>query len=104
VVKETNIKVNILSGSPSFPGIHYLYNVLDPNVGGYAGAASLFGFTNTSGGFKSPLCDNLNGTNGNSRLALNALQSASFAPLDTTTNINGSNVAGSTCRQFRVAT
>ena len=103
VVQETNVKVNITSGSPAYPGIRYVYNVLDPANPGYAASESLFGFTNVSGGAKSPICDNLNGTNNNSIIALNALQSAGFALLNGTTNINGNNAAGSTCRQFKVA-
>jgi ABC-type phosphate transport system substrate-binding protein len=104
VVTETNIKLNSPSGV-NYPGIRYLFNVLnsDNNTPGYQAAMLLFGFTNTPGGAKSPICDNLNNASNQSSIARGVIQSSSFAPLNSTTNINGNNSAGSTCRSFAPA-
>ncbi|MDP9072647.1 MAG: substrate-binding domain-containing protein [Actinomycetota bacterium] len=106
VVKETNVKLNVVApATVNYPGIRYVFNVMDSggNAGGFAAAKSLFGFNNVSGGTKSPLCDNQNSGNPLSVLALNLLQSNSFASLDATTNIGGNNAAGATCRFFAPA-
>lgn len=100
VVTEANISLN---ATPNYPGIRYVFNVLD-NAGarpGYVAAKGLFGFTNSSGGAKSPLCDNQNSGSAQAVLAQNVLLSNSFAPLGTN-DIGGHNVAGATCRLFNV--
>ncbi|HEX3541568.1 MAG TPA: substrate-binding domain-containing protein [Acidimicrobiales bacterium] len=106
-VVESNVRVNLAAGAtPAYPGIRYVYNVLDRNVttnSAYAAAESLFGFDNSapSATTKSPMCSN-QGPSSNQVLAVNAIWSGGFASLSTMGSINGNNRAGATCRQFLV--
>lgn len=87
-VKESNVKLN--NPVPAYPGIRYVFNVLDSSSVHYAQANRLFGFINADPGGKSPLCNG-------SRAAL--LSSYGFGPLDTT--VSSRNLNGSTCRLFQ---
>lgn len=104
VVTDANVKQNggFNEATGSFIGIRYVYNVLD-SVGsgtrqGYQAAFGLLGFTNSSGGAKSPLCAN-NTSAGATEKAL--ILTAGFAPLNTSFGSATSNQAGSTCRFFQ---
>ncbi|HEX3541272.1 MAG TPA: substrate-binding domain-containing protein [Acidimicrobiales bacterium] len=105
-VVESNVKVNLAAGAtPVFPGIRYVYNILDSALtanNNYAAASSLFGFDNSSAGAtaKSPMCSNTGASN-NQQIAIGSIQSAGFASLNTTGNFNGSNVSGATCRLLK---
>jgi len=100
VVKEENVAVN---GAIDYPGVRYVYSVLDSvnNRVGYQAAFQLFGFQNVAAGFKSPMCDASPASSdplGNE--AYDAILSNFFAPLSSTGNIGGTNVAGATCRKI----
>lgn len=97
VVSEQNVSQanTSFSATNDFPGIRFVYNIIDPqNAKTYDQASALVGFDNSSGGNKSPLC------NGE---AEDLLLDNGFAPLDTGEVRAGSNAAGSTCRSFIVA-
>lgn len=56
-VSESNTNLN--SPFPTtgvYPGVRYLYNVVDTTGPSYAASRDLIGFANTGGGAKSPLC------------------------------------------------
>lgn len=104
VVKESNIKQfnPSFSGGTNvgeFPGIRYVYNVIDraQTLPGYQVAKQLLGFTNSTGGAKGPLCDNATGGAGSALRGM--ITSNGFASLPATT-FTPSNLAGSTCRFF----
>ena len=88
-VNESNVRLN--NPTPAFPGIRYVFNVLDESTPKYDQANRLFGFINlASGGGKSPLCSG-------AKAAI--IENYGFGPLDTTTGPN--NLNGTTCREFR---
>jgi phosphate transport system substrate-binding protein len=87
-VSEANVKLN--NPSPAYPGIRYVFNVLDNTSVSYGPANRLFGFANTDGGGKSPVCDGAKAS---------TIANYGFGALDRTTGAN--NLAGSTCREFR---
>ncbi len=86
-VKESNVKLN--NPVPAYPGIRYVFNVLDSTSVHYSQANRFFGFINEDPGGKSPLCNG-------SKAEL--LASFGFGPLDTT--VSDRNLNGSTCRLF----
>jgi phosphate transport system substrate-binding protein len=103
VVHESNVKQ---TGATSvYPGIRFVYNVLDGVGGGtragYQAGFQLMGFDNITGGFKSPMCDAVSGGTGD--FEFNAIISNGFAPLPPTAN-GTSNQAGSTCRKYQGVT
>lgn len=94
VVSEAN--TTQINTAPAFPGIRYLFNVIDSNQGTYGTVRNLVGFDNQAAGTKSPLCSGSQG---------GLIKSNNFAPLDTSnptgTNATFSgltNLAGSNCR------
>lgn len=90
VVNEANVKVN--DPAPDYPGVRYVFNILDNLSPNYAEAAALVGFDNVGGGTKSPLCSNGK---------LSPILSFGFGPLSTAGNPGGNtNLAGATCRKF----
>lgn len=103
VVKETNVKqeagASYNEATGSFPGIRFVYNVLDPTRNSYADALSTVGFDNSSGGAKSPVCDNAAGGTGANENAL--ILQYGFAPLNSSGG-GAANAAGATCRQYIV--
>lgn len=90
VVNESNVKVN--NSSPTYPGIRYLFNVIDnlplPN---YNEAFALIGFDNIANGTKSPLC---------SGQKASPILSYGLGTLTSSGNPSGHNAAGSTCRLY----
>lgn len=99
VVLETNVKV--VTSAPNFPGIRYVYNILD-NAGslpGYQGAFGLYGFQNAGSGTKGILCDGITG-GAKSQFARGAITSFGFAALSNTGPDASKNLAGSTCRKY----
>jgi hypothetical protein len=101
VVKDANVK-QFSGGTEAnglFPGIRYVYNVLDSigNRKGYQAAKQLVGFTNASGGAKGVLCDATATGAGANEFAL--ILSNGFGPMSTATS--SANQAGSTCRFYQ---
>ncbi|MBX3315057.1 MAG: substrate-binding domain-containing protein [Actinobacteria bacterium] len=87
-VTEANVKLN--NPTPAYPGIRYVFNVLDNTSASFDAANRFFGFVNATDGGKSPLC------NGSKE---SIIASYGFGPLDTTTSAR--NLAGSNCREFQ---
>ena len=88
-VKESNVR--LVDPTPAYPGIRYVFNVLDSTSKSYSQAAYFYGFGTDDGStFKSPLCDGSKAS---------TLTSFGFGPLDTTVSDN--NPAGSTCRLYQ---
>lgn len=87
-VNEANVKLN--NPSPAYPGIRYVFNVLDNTSVSYSAANRLFGFANANNGGKSPLCDGKKA---------DTISEYGFGALDRTVSAN--NLAGSTCREFQ---
>ncbi len=94
ITEAASTKVNTLV---SFPGVRFVYNVLDSRSPDYVKAVQAVAFDNSSGGIKSAVCDG-------SRAAV--IASFGFAPLPTI-GVTGSvpasgtyNLAGSTCRKI----
>lgn len=87
-VTESNVKIN--NPTPAFPGIRYVFNVLDETSPKADQANRLVGFQNQTDGGKSPVCAG--------ELA-GVIEDYGFGALDTTTGPN--NLAGSTCREYR---
>ena len=77
--------------TPDYPGIRYVFNVLDESSPKYDQSNRYVGFVNlASGGAKSPLC---NGAKAG------IIEDYGFGPLDTT--VGPTNLNGTTCREFR---
>lgn len=87
-VKESNVKLN--NPAPAFPGIRYVFHVLDNTSASYAAANRFVGFVNADEGGRSPLCNG-------SKAEL--IADYGFGPLDAT--VSSRNLAGSTCRQYQ---
>ena len=87
VVVEGNAK----GSTPSYPGVRFVYNVIDSRSPNYIEARGFVGFDNISAGSKSALC---------SRTRASIISSYGFAPLPTSGNVANNNDAGSTCRKF----
>lgn len=89
VVVESNAK-----GGPTpfaFPGVRFVYNVLDTRAPNYIEARNFVGFDNVSNGAKSALC---------SGTRASIISSFGFSPIPASGNTAGNNAAGSTCRKF----
>ncbi len=88
VVSESNPNLANPADASVFPGVHYLYNVVDSSAPDYVAARGLVGFDATSGGTaKSQLCDGTDTTD---------ILSAGFLDLPALTQANGN--PGVTCR------
>ena len=88
-VNESNVKLN--NPTPAFPGIRYVFNVMDETSPKYDQINRYFGFINLAeGGGKSPLCNG-------QKVAI--IQDYGFGDLPPTVGPN--NLNGSTCREFR---
>ena len=97
VVVEGNAKGSCDSAAAcaaagKYPGIRFVYNVIDTRHPDSSTLRDSVGFDNVSGGQKSPLCSGQRSS---------IIQTYGFAPLPTSGNVNGNNDAGSTCRKFR---
>ena len=88
-VNENNVKLN--NASPAYPGIRYLYNVVDTVLPNYNQAWALIGFDNIASGTKSPLC------NGQK---VSPILSFGLGALSPSGNPGNHNLAGATCRLF----
>ena len=97
VVDEANVKAengNINEAGGTYPGIRFVYNILDSggDTRAYQGGMAVVGMDNGVGGtFKSPLCS------GASNFERSAVASFGFAPLNTTGGGTHNN-NGSSCR------
>ena len=93
--QNTTLVNSSFSKTTGFPGVRFLYNVVDTlNASSYGPAVGLVGFDNTgSPTFTSPLCNNSQRT---------TILSFGFAPLTTATS--SFNLGGSSCRKFLGAT
>lgn len=87
-VSEANVKLN--NPTPAYPGIRYVFNVLDNTSVSYTAANRFFGFVNATDGGKSPLCNG-------GKAAI--IADYGFGALDST--VSARNLAGSTCREFQ---
>jgi phosphate transport system substrate-binding protein len=85
IVSEQSVAADGANGS--FPGVHYVYNVIDHTEPSYNAALALVGFQDSAGGTQSSLC---NGGHANDIL------DAGFVPLAAQTSPGGN--AGVTCR------
>lgn len=86
-VTEDNVRLN--DPTPAYPGVRYVFNVLDSTSVKYDQSNRYFGFQNQDKGTASPLCQ---GT------YAQVIESFGFGPLDKTTSAR--NVIGSSCRRF----
>ena len=89
-VNENNVE--LVNPTPSYPGIRFVFNVIDSTHVNYSSVKRAVGFINevpSDSASASPLC---NGQKAGT------LQNFGFGPLDTTTGPN--NLLGSTCRLF----
>ncbi len=85
-----------LNSAPAtfYPGIRYVWYILDSVNPNYAETQAMVGFTNTPSGAKSPLCSNAEQGN---------IASFGFSKLTTTggdATTGSTNLAGSTCRDY----
>lgn len=105
VVQERNVA--LVNPAPGFPGVRYVFNLLD-NTGsraGYLAARMLFGFHNAPGGLAqgARLCaPPSSGRPGEdaSGYGREQILSTGFAPLAAATPDPTKNLAGSTCRKY----
>ncbi|MBO0880541.1 MAG: hypothetical protein J2P17_09390 [Mycobacterium sp.] len=89
-VQESNVR--LVNPTPAYPGIRYVFNVLDSTSKAYSQIAYFLGFGTDSGSkFKSPLCNNQ---------FASVLTQYGFAPLSTAVD-SVHNPAGSTCRLWK---
>ena len=87
-VAEVNVK--LVTPSPAYPGVRFVFNVLDNTSPSYTPAKRFWGFTNAADGAKSPLCAGGKAS---------TITDFGFGTLDTTTSA-AHNAAGSTCRLY----
>lgn len=87
-VTEANVKLN--NPAPAYPGIRYVFNVLDNTSVSYSQANRYFGFVNATDGGKSPVCNG-------SKSAV--ITDYGFGALDQT--VSARNLAGSSCREYQ---
>jgi ABC-type phosphate transport system substrate-binding protein len=85
-----------LNSAPAtfYPGIRYVWYILDSANPNYGITQAMVGFTNTPSGAKSPLCSNAEQGN---------IASFGFSKLTTTggdASTGGTNLAGSSCRDY----
>jgi phosphate transport system substrate-binding protein len=86
-VIESNVQLN--NPSPAYPGIRYVFNVVDKNEKLYSQAMLMVGFINAASGWKGDICSGTEGP------AIGLY----FAPLDTSAD-GTHNAAGSHCRLY----
>lgn len=101
IVKEENSK--LVDSTPAYPGIRYIFNVLDTvdNRPGYQAAFELFSFDNVSGGSAGNKLCAATGPSGSARaFARGAIVSNGYLPLNTTGGNPAANIPGSTCRKY----
>ena len=90
VVREDNVR--LINPAPPYPGIRYVFNVVDNTEISYDGAIRYVGFENAVNGHTSPLC---------SGAKASILVDYGFGPLDNTSGpAPGHNAAGATCRAW----
>ena len=87
VVSERNPNVTSAANVSVFPGVHYVYDVIDLTAPSYAAARDLVGFQDAPGGAKSPLC---------SGAFVSDIRSSGFLDLPPATSPGGN--TGVTCR------
>ncbi len=94
-IVEANAKgscnTSVCDAAGQYPGVRFVYNVIDTRSPQYSVVRDIVGFDNAAGGSKSPLCSG-------QRAAI--IATYGFAPLPSSGNVNGNNAAGSTCRKF----
>ena len=88
-VVETNAKGGTTPFA--FPGVRFVYNVLDTRAPNYIEARNFVGFDNVSGGAKSALC---------SGTRASIISSFGFSPIPASGGVSGNTEAASTCRKF----
>lgn len=86
----TGDNVRLVNASPAYPGVSYVWHVVDVSHVSYASAVRYVGFENIADGLTSPLC-------GGGRVPI--VSRHGFVPLDTTLDA-AHNQAGSTCREY----
>lgn len=86
-VIEDNVALN--NATPAYPGIRYVFNVLDNTSKLYSQAQLFAGFTNAASGWKGDICSGAEAAN----------IEQYFAPLGTN-DVGGHNLAGATCRLY----
>jgi hypothetical protein len=102
-VLESNVTLaNPLLTTNDYPGIRYVFNVLDNagNLEGYQAGQTMVGFNNIGAGAKSPLCSNSPGGSADQQFAYFLISSVGFSPLGTVGGAAGSNNAAATCRRY----
>jgi len=87
-VAESNVLLN--TPTPSYPGIRYVFHVVDNTEKLYSQAVLIVGFGNAANGWKSALCSGTDAA---------TINQYGFAPLDTSAD-GTHNAAGSTCRLY----
>jgi hypothetical protein len=87
VASEQNPNVGDSANVSVFPGVHYVYDVIDQAEPSYAAARDLVGFQDAPGGAKSPLCTGA---------LVAAIRSSGLLDLRPTTSPGGN--TGVTCR------
>jgi phosphate transport system substrate-binding protein len=86
-VQEANVR--LVDPTPAYPGIRFVFNVVDSSSASYTSAIRYVGFENVTDGATAPLC-----SGGKSAILVNF----GFGPLDNTAGPR--NVPGSTCRFY----
>ena len=86
-VQESNVR--LVTNPPPYPGIRFVFNVIDNTSASYTSAIRYVGFDNVNEGSTSPLCSN-------GKAAI--IEQFGFGVLDPT--VNSHNLAGSRCRLY----
>jgi ABC-type phosphate transport system substrate-binding protein len=99
VVNESNVK--LVTPSPAYPGIRYVFDS-GSNRPGYVAGRALFGFVNAAGAGNdgTKLCNGQGTATAARVFARNSILSAGLAPLNNTGPDPTKNVPGSTCRKY----
>ena len=88
-VAESNVK--LVDSTPDYPGVRFVFNVVDNTSASYTSAKRYVGFDNADGGATSPLCSGGAGTAA-------SIESLGFGRL--TQTVNSHNLANSFCRLY----
>ena len=86
-VQEANVK--LVDSTPAYPGVRFVFNVVDDTSASYTSAIRYVGFDNANNGATSPLCSG-------GKAAI--VTQFGFGTLDKT--VGPRNLPGSTCRQY----
>jgi len=86
-VQEANVR--LVTNPPPYPGIRFVFNVIDDTSASYTSAIRYVGFNNANNGSTSPLC-----SGGKASI----VTQFGFGNLDKA--VNSHNLAGSTCRLY----